>query len=169
MWPRPLYLRGYEMKSFLIKMKTKIVNNWNQLFNDPAGPHVVALSYAIGVLALMLTLPTLGLSFLLMIAIIKWTKHSMTAAIVGYFFTKLIALPLAPLELKIGKILLHENFNPHNHRWAWARGLLHKGAELVLGAGIIGIVLAIIFYFVIKQILILRLERETVRKDQTPE
>src|ERR1700737_1976771 len=146
------------MKDFLAKMKAMILKKWNELLNDSAGPHVVALSFAIGVLSLMLTLPTLGLAFLLMLAIIKWTKHSMTAALIGYFFTKLIAFPLAPLELMIGKVLLHENFNPHGHKWAWARGLLHKGAEFVLGASIIGIGLAIIFYFVIKQILILRLK-----------
>jgi uncharacterized protein (DUF2062 family) len=109
------------MKYFLAKMKAKILKKWNELLNDPAGPHVVALSFAIGVLSLMLTLPTLGLAFLLMLAIIKWTKHSMTAALIGYFFTKLIAFPLAPLELMIGKVLLHENFNPHGHKWSSKR------------------------------------------------
>ncbi|TVY11289.1 DUF2062 domain-containing protein [Paenibacillus cremeus] len=155
------------MKPFLATLKAKIVKNWKELLSDPAGPHVVALSYAIGVLALLLTLPTLGLAVLLMIATIRWTKLSMTAALIGYFFTKLIAFPLAPLEIMIGRVLLHEDFNPMNHRWEWARGLLRKGAELVVGASIMGLGLAVIFYFVIKQILILRIKREAKKKNQS--
>jgi|GEM_PF-3587564 len=154
--------KGYKVKlkvkQFIAKMKHQIKVKWHELLNDPSGPHVVALSFAIGALALMLTLPTLGLAFLLMLAIMKWTKHSLTAALVGYFFTKLIAFPLAPLELMIGRVLLHENFDPNSHKWTWARGMLHKGAEFILGATIVGLGLAVIFYFVIKQILLMRLK-----------
>jgi uncharacterized protein len=149
------------MKKFITKLKTKIVSKWHELLNDPAGPHLVAMSFAIGVISEMLTIPTIGIALLLMIVIVRWLKFSMTSALVGYFFTKLVYIPLAPLELKIGKSLLHQNFDPHAHKWAWARGVLHKDAELLLGAVIIGGLLAVICYFVIRQILVLRLKRKS--------
>ncbi|NRF93075.1 DUF2062 domain-containing protein [Paenibacillus frigoriresistens] len=147
------------MKNFITKLKTKIASKWHELLNDPAGPHLVAMSFAIGVISEMLTIPTVGIAFVLMIVIVKKVSFSMTSALVGYFFTKIVYIPLAPLELMIGKTLLHENFDPHAHKWAWARGVLHKDAELLLGAVIIGGVLAVICYFVIRQILVLRLKR----------
>lgn len=149
------------MKNFIMKCKIKIASKWRELLNDPAGPHLVAMSFAIGVISEMLTIPTVGIAFVLMIVIVKWLKFSMTSALVGYFFTKIVYIPLAPLELKIGKSLLHQNFDPHAHKWAWARGVLHKDSELLLGAVIIGGALAIICYFVIRKILVLRLKRKS--------
>jgi uncharacterized protein (DUF2062 family) len=149
------------MKNLITKLKTKITSKWHELLNDPARPHLVAMSFAIGVISEMLTIPTIGIVFVLMIVIVKWLKFRMTSALVGYFFTKIVYIPLAPLELKIGKTLLHENFDPLVHKWAWARGVLHKDAELLLGAVIIGGVLAVICYFVIRQILVLRLKRNS--------
>ncbi|MDB5053056.1 MAG: hypothetical protein JWM44_1106 [Bacilli bacterium] len=149
------------MENFITKLKTKIASKWHELLNDPEGPHLVAMSFAIGVISEMLTIPTVGIAFVLMIVIVKWLKFSMSSALVGYFFTKIVYIPLAPLELKIGKSLLHENFNPHAHKWAWARGVLHKDAELLLGSVIIGGVLAVICFFVIRQILVLKLKRKS--------
>ncbi|CAM2856854.1 DUF2062 domain-containing protein [Paenibacillus sediminis] len=149
------------MKGFLSKLKTKIKSNWHLLLNDPAGPHLVAMSFAIGVISEMLTIPTVGIAFVLMLVIVRLLKYSMTSALVGYFFTKIVYIPLAPLELKIGKSLLHNNFDPYSHKWTWARGVLHKGAELLLGAVIIGGILAVICYFVIRLILVLRLKRRS--------
>ncbi|MFC5451577.1 DUF2062 domain-containing protein [Paenibacillus aestuarii] len=146
------------MINFITKLKTKITSKWYELLNDPAGPHLVAMSFAIGVISEMLTIPTLGIAFVLMIVIVKRLNYSLTAASAGYFFTKIVYIPLAPLELKIGKTLLHENFDPHAHKWAWARGVLHKDAELLLGAVIIGGVLTVICYFVIRKIIALRLK-----------
>jgi uncharacterized protein len=148
------------MNNFITKLKTKIVSKWHELLNDPAGPHLVAMSFAIGVISEMLTIPTIGIAFFLMLVVVRWLKFSMTSAVVGYFFTKIVYIPLAPLELKIGKSLLHENFDPHAHKWAWAR-ILHKDAELLLGAVIIGGGLSVICYFVIRQILVLRLKRKS--------
>jgi uncharacterized protein (DUF2062 family) len=148
------------MNNFITKLKTKIASKWHELLNDPAGPHLVAMSFAIGVISEMLTIPTIGIAFFLMIVVVRWLKFSMTSAVVGYFFTKIVYIPLAPLEFKIGKSLLHENFDPHAHKWAWAR-VLHKDAELLLGAVIIGGGLAVICYFVIRQILVLRLKRKS--------
>ncbi len=88
------------MKNFIIKLKTKIASKWHELLNDPAGPHSVAMSFAIGVISEMLTIPTAGIAFILMIAVVKWLKFSLTSALVGYFFTKIVYIPLAPLELK---------------------------------------------------------------------
>jgi uncharacterized protein (DUF2062 family) len=144
---------------FITKLKTKIASKWNELLNDPAGPHFVAMSFAIGVISEMLTIPTVGIAFVLMIVLVKWLKFSMTSALVGYFFTKIVYIPLAPLELKLGKSLLHDNFAPHAHKWLWARSVIYKDAELLLGAVIIGGALAVICYFVIRQILVLRLKR----------
>ena len=110
------------MKNFIIKMKKKIASKWHDLLNDPEGPHLVAMSFAIGVISEMLTIPTAGIAFVLMIVIVKLLKFSMTSTLAGYFFTKIVYIPLAPLELKIGKRLLRENFDPHAHKWAWARG-----------------------------------------------
>lgn len=149
------------MKNFIKKWKIKIASKWRELLNDPAGPLLVAMSFAIGVISEMLTIPTVGIAFVLMIVIVKWFKFSMTSALLGYFFTKIVYIPLAPLELKIGKSLLHQNFDPHAHKWAWARGVLHKDSELLLGAVIIGGVLAIICYFVIRKILVLRLKHKS--------
>jgi uncharacterized protein (DUF2062 family) len=146
------------MKNFLAKMKEKIVAKWHELLDDPAGAHIVALSFAIGVLAEMFTIPTLGFAFVLMIVIIKRMKLSMTSSLVGYFFTKIVYIPLAPLELKIGKFFLNSEFDPTGMKWAWLRVLLHKDAELLVGACFIGGILALICYFVIKRILILRLK-----------
>jgi uncharacterized protein (DUF2062 family) len=148
------------MKNFLLKMKTKIVKKWNELMNDPAGPHLVALSFSVGVLAEMFTIPTLGLAFVVMLVIIKLRKLSMTSALVAYFFTKIVYIPLAPLELKVGNLILDSDFDPTGMKWAWLRILLHKDAELLAGASVVGSVLALIFYFVIKQILVLRLKRK---------
>jgi uncharacterized protein len=149
------------MKNFITKLKTKIVSKWHELLNDPAGPHLVAMSFAIGVISEMLTIPTVGIAFVLMLVIVRWLKFSMTSALVGYFFTKIVYIPLAPLELKIGKSMLHVNFDPHAHKWAWARGVLRKDAELLLGAVIVGGALAVICYFVIRQILVLRLKHKS--------
>jgi uncharacterized protein (DUF2062 family) len=136
--------------------------NFIKLFRSPGGAKKVAMGFAIGFALEMLVISSASLIYILFIPIVRFSKGSLPAAVIGNVIGKLTFLPvlLLPFARKIGKLfyptkvrfghqssfsmnnILHGDFHS-------LINLLHGGIHVLIGMTIFGIILGIVSYFVI--------------------
>lgn len=126
-----------------------------QLLRAKGGPHMVALGFSIGLAIEMFTLPTGGLAFFLIFPLVYIFRASLASSLIGFLFGKIIYLPMAFLNQKVGAavlsreskhILLH--FLPH-----WLAEFLKHSLNLIVGGMIVGAALGLILYFPLRLLL----------------
>ncbi|QHT60073.1 DUF2062 domain-containing protein [Paenibacillus lycopersici] len=136
--------------------KPRSIKRWlkykyTQLMRAPGGPSIVALGFSIGIFIEMFTLPTYGLAFFLIFPLIYLFRASFAGALVGFVFGKIIFLPVAFINSKVGGAVLphhlrvHISFLPH-----WLNHALMLNLKLIVGGVIDGLVLGAIFYFPVR-------------------
>lgn len=136
--------------------------NFLKLLRSPGGAQKVSLGFAIGFGLEMLVISTASLIYILFIPIVRLSKGSLPAAIIGNVIGKLSFLPvlLLPLAKKIGKMIfpMHVridytvsfSFNSLMHGdFRGLINLLHGGIHILIGMAIIGTTLGTISYFVV--------------------
>jgi len=136
--------------------------NFIKLLSSTGGAKKVSLGFAIGFGLEMLVISTASLVYILFVPIVRLSKGSLPASIIGNVIGKLTFLPvlLLPFAKKLGKIiypikvrvghqtdfsfqkLLHGDFHG-------ILSLLHGGVHVLIGMTIFGIVFGIIAYFVV--------------------
>ncbi|AJY75836.1 DUF2062 domain-containing protein [Paenibacillus beijingensis] len=125
-----------------------------QLLRAPGGPSKVALGFAIGICVEMFTLPTYGLAFFLIFPLVYLTRASLAGALVGFVLGKIIYLPMAVLNQKMGGYIL-----PSHIRFEipfisnWLNELLLVNLKLIVGGVINGIILGTLFYFPVRMMI----------------
>lgn len=147
--------------------------NFLKLLRSPGGAKKVALGFAIGFGLEMLVISTASLIYILFIPIVRISKGSFPAAIIGNVIGKLSFLPviLLPFAKKIGKMIFPMQvkinhavpFSFYNLMHGDFRGLislLHGGIHILIGMTILGTVLGLISYFVVHHLY----EREKAKK-----
>ncbi|MDB5054680.1 MAG: hypothetical protein JWM44_2730 [Bacilli bacterium] len=134
------------------------------LFRAKGGPAMVAKGFAIGLFIEMFTLPTFGLAAVLILPLVYFLRASLPGALVGFLFGKIIYLPLAFLNVKVGRLILpkHASRDIHFHH-AWLEVVVKKEIYLIAGGIINGLLLGLILYFPVKLLLELYATR---RKDK---
>src|SRR5438105_4224751 len=82
--------------------------NFIKLLRSPGGAKKVSMGFAIGFGLEMLVISTASLIYILFIPIVRLSKGSLPASIIGNVIGKLTFLPviLLPFAKKIGKIIL---------------------------------------------------------------
>lgn len=136
--------------------------NFLKLFRSPGGAKKVSLGFALGFGLEMLVISTASLIYIVFIPIVRLSKGSLPAAIIGNVIGKLSFLPvlLLPLARKIGKAILPMRVQlGHSTPFSFQKlmhgdfngliGILHGGIHVLIGMTILGIVLGTISYFIV--------------------
>jgi uncharacterized protein (DUF2062 family) len=160
----PSYTRFQSLKRW-IRYKTL------QLFRAKGGPAIVAKGFSIGIAIEMFTLPTLGLAALLILPLVYLFRASLPGALIGFLFGKIIYIPMAFLNQKVGDWIVPEDFLSTTHfdsPWIETVFSLIRGTlDLIVGGMIVGTLLGLIVYFPIKKLLELaQAKRAEKRKER---
>lgn len=136
--------------------------NFIKLFRSPGGAKKVSLGFAIGFGLEMLVISSASLIYILFIPIVRLSKGSLPAAIIGNVVGKLTFLPviLLPFAKKLGKIIYPMKVNiGHSSPFSFHRlmqgdfsgliSILHGGIHVLIGMTIFGIVSGFISYFIV--------------------
>jgi uncharacterized protein (DUF2062 family) len=136
--------------------------NFTKLLRSPGGAKKVSLGFALGFGLEMLVLSTASLIYILFVPIVRLSKGSLPASIIGNVIGKLSLLPviLLPFARKIGNVILPMKVSiGHNASFSFKNllhgdfhgllGLLHGGFHALIGMTIFGIVLSFLSYFIV--------------------
>jgi uncharacterized protein (DUF2062 family) len=124
------------------------------LLRAKGGPANVAKGFSIGLFIEMFTLPTFGLAFVLILPLVYFTRASLPGALVGFLFGKIIYLPFAFLNKRIGHLILPKHFAHKIHfHPQWLSDIVKSGLDLIIGGVIMGTLLGLIAYFPVRWLL----------------
>lgn len=136
--------------------------NFIKLLRSPGGAKKVSLGFAIGFGLEMLVISTASLIYILFVPIVRLSKGSLPASIIGNVIGKLSFLPvlLLPLARKVGKLIYpmdvrFRNSTPFSFQnlmhgdFTGLASILHGGIHVLIGMTIFGIVLGFISYFIV--------------------
>jgi uncharacterized protein (DUF2062 family) len=148
--------------SFFQKIGRAFKLNGIKLLRSPGGSKKVALGFALGMGIEMLVISTASLIYILFVPIVRISKGSLPAAIIGNVIGKLSFLPviLLPIAKRIGKIIYPMKIKSGNHSPFSVQHLLHGdfsslvsifqgGIHVLIGMTILGTVIGIISYFIV--------------------
>lgn len=152
----------YRKYNFFEKIGRTFKLNFIKLFRSPGGAKKVSLGFAIGFGLEMLVISTASLIYILFYPIVRLSKASLPASIIGNVIGKLSFLPvlLLPFARKLGKIILPMKvkvghnipFSFHNLMHGDFHGLLsllHGGLHVLIGMSIFGLIFGFIAYFIV--------------------
>ncbi|WP_440119031.1 DUF2062 domain-containing protein [Paenibacillus sp. QZ-Y1] len=152
--------------------------NFLKLLRAPGGAHKVSTGFAIGFGLELIVISTASLIYLLFYPIVRLSGGSMPAAIVGNVMGKLTFLPiiLMPLAKQIGSWMLpahsmgqgpvHESAFMELFRgnWSAVSELLLGGLDILAGMSVLGVILGVISYFIVKFFYVRALKRRYERR-----
>lgn len=148
-------------------MKRWLKYKYLLLLRAKGGSAIVARGFAIGLAIEMFTLPTGGLAFFLIFPLVYLFRASLAGALLGFVFGKIIYIPMAFLNNKVGSLIVprlhHQDipFLPH-----WIERLLFMNLRLIVGGMIVGTILGIVLYFPLKWMLDMYTVRRKERRRQ---
>jgi uncharacterized protein (DUF2062 family) len=153
--------------------------NYKKLLRSPGGARKVALGFAIGFGLEMIVISTASLIYLLFYPIVKLSRGSLPAAIIGNVIGKLTFLPviLLPFAKKLGEWIYpaqtgQTQFREHSFTELFSgnfqvlRDILYGGLHVLIGMTIFGAILGAISYFVIYYLY--EKHKEKKQKRETP-
>lgn len=150
------------------RLKRWIKYKYLQLLRAKGGPSIVAKGFSIGLAIEMFTLPTFGLAALLILPLVYLFRASLPAALIGFLFGKVIYIPMAFLNRKVGARFVPDHFlegvHFHSH---WLNHLIHilrNTIELIVGGMVVGVILGVILYFPMKKLLTVIMERRLEKR-----
>jgi uncharacterized protein (DUF2062 family) len=144
---------------FVKKSRVSGITRWfklkyNHLLRAKGGPAIVAMGFSIGIFIEMFTLPTFGLAAILILPLVYFMRASLPGALVGFLFGKIIYLPFAFLNKKIGHWILPKHFAQNIHFYPiWLSDIVQNGVYLIIGGIIMGAILGLAAYFPVRWIL----------------
>lgn len=140
---------------------------YNLLLRAKGGPAIVAKGFSIGLFIEMFTLPTFGLAAVLILPLVYFLRASLPGALVGFVFGKIIYLPIAFLNKKIGHWVLPKHFARKIHFFPhWLSDIVKDGLYLIVGGIIMGAILAVLAYFPVRWILGMYASRRKEKRKQ---
>ncbi|PYI57422.1 DUF2062 domain-containing protein [Paenibacillus flagellatus] len=135
------------------------------------GAAKVAAGFSIGLAVEMFTLPTFGLAFFLIFPLCYLFRASLAGALIGFVFGKIIYIPLAFVNARVGALIVPERFNewisflPH-----WLEKMFYVNAKLIAGGMVDGALMGLLVYVPIRSLLQLytrrRSEKRRIRREQ---
>ncbi|MEH6953237.1 DUF2062 domain-containing protein [Neobacillus drentensis] len=136
--------------------------NFIKLLRSPGGAKKVSLGFAIGFGLEMVVLSTASLIYIVFLPMVRMSKGSLPAAIIGNVIGKFSFLPvlLLPFAKTIGKLIYPFN-GQIGHKTPFSVegllqgdfhglvSLLHGGVHVLIGMTIFGIILGVLSYFLV--------------------
>lgn len=148
--------------NFLQRQSRAFRLNFIKLFRSPGGAKKVSLGFAIGFGLEMIVISTASLIYLLFYPIVRLSRGSLPAAIIGNVIGKLTFLPvlLLPVAHRLGRFIYPVKIEgarmPHHVFKALLSGnfqvltdILYGGMHVLIGMSIFGACLGIVSYFVV--------------------
>jgi uncharacterized protein (DUF2062 family) len=137
--------------------------NITKLLRSPGGARKVSLGFALGLGLEMLVLSTGSLIYILFVPIVRLSKGSLPASIIGNVIGKLTLLPviLLPFAKKLGKLIFPMKVHLGHHKSSFSFqklfhgdfhslvSILHGGIHTLIGMTIFGMILSICSYFIV--------------------
>ncbi|MBL0385693.1 DUF2062 domain-containing protein [Tumebacillus sp. ITR2] len=151
------------------RLKRWLKYKYLQLLRAKGGPSKVAMGFSIGLAIEMFTLPTFGLAALLIIPAVYLLRGSLPAALLGFLFGKIIYLPMAFLNRKIGALIVPDNLlaGVRFHHLHWLNHFIHiidEALDLIVGGMIVGAALGLIAYYPVRKLLQIYMERRLEKR-----
>ncbi|MGG4395628.1 DUF2062 domain-containing protein [Paenibacillus thiaminolyticus] len=141
-------------------MKRWLKYQFLKLVRTRGAAEQVARGFCIGLAVEMVTLPTAGLAFFLIFPLVYMMRGRLAAALIGFVFGKLIYIPIAVVNERVGHWILPMHWTVHAAALPdWLNRLLTINMNLIVGGMIDGAMLALLLYIPMKQILLTVQER----------
>jgi len=131
-----------------INLFRKLKLQYLKLVRMKSAPSIVARGYAIGTFVEFITLPTLGIAFLLLYPFSKIFKASFAASLIGYVVTKTYVWLFLYWNFYVGNLILNAKFKMA------IGGLKSNSISFFLGSSVNGLLISIVSYFLIYYFLI---------------
>jgi len=153
------FIRGLKYK-FLVLMRNKGAST------------VIARSFAIGMFIEFITLPTMGLAFLLLFPLVRFTRSLFSVALVGFATGKLLIPLFLVFNYKVGYFFVHTGVGngptlQATSFFSW-EAFKEKGLAFLTGSGVNGVWVALIFYAVVYWAIgAYRKRKETLRQQRS--
>lgn len=145
-------------------MKRWLKYQFLKLIRTRGAAALVARGFCIGLAVEMFTLPTAGLAFFLIFPLVYWMRGRLAAALVGFAFGKLIYIPVAVVNERVGHWVLPLHWTVHAAALPdWLNRLLTINMKLIVGGMIDGALMALLLYVPMKRFLLAMQKR---RRDQ---
>jgi uncharacterized protein len=142
------------VKKKQLRFDWKKIRRWTKykyllLLRAKGGPSIVAKGFSIGLAIEMFTFPTGGLAFFLIFPLIYLLRGSLAGALIGFVFGKIIYIPFAFLNKRVGAFVVPKGFKRYliHHLPNWLSEIIRGSLDLIFGGMIVGAVLGIIVYF----------------------
>ncbi|RNB87815.1 DUF2062 domain-containing protein [Brevibacillus fluminis] len=136
------------------KLYRKFKFEYYKLMRMKGAASIVARGFALGIAIEFITLPTIGLVFLLLYPLNVLFRGSFSAALIGFVIGKLV-LPIFMIpNMKLGSYILGQSASNHvDHGgagfWAFIAWMKKYGLAYFTGSAVMGIFAAIVSYFLV--------------------
>lgn len=139
------------------RLKNKWLLQYHKLIQSPGTPSMVARGFALGMFVEFITLPTLGIAFLLLYPLTIPLRTSFPVALIGFLFGKLIVPFFLFWNYKLGSLLLDMkavgwDFSVQSlfSLAAWKeRGLALLSGSSLVGLGVAGICYVMVYVLLV--------------------
>ncbi|MCY9516651.1 DUF2062 domain-containing protein [Paenibacillus apiarius] len=136
-----------------------------KLLRTSGGAAQVAKGFCVGLFIEMFTLPTAGLAFLLLFPLVYMLRGRVAAAFIGFVLGKVIYIPVAVLNERVGHWLLPSHWTvSFSVLPEWLNHVLTINMYLIVGGIIDGALLGFMLYFPVKQGLLFMQERRRQKR-----
>lgn len=109
---------------------------------------MVAKGFSVGLAIEMFTLPTIGLAFFLIFPLVYFLRASFAGALIGFVVGKIIYIPFAFMNNKVGGWFVGDRFAEHIHFLPdFVEKVLLINMKLIVGGVVDGAILGILAYF----------------------
>ncbi|MEB3102451.1 DUF2062 domain-containing protein [Ferviditalea candida] len=148
-------------------MKRWLKYKYLLLLRAKGGPSMVAKGFSVGLAVEMFTLPTMGLAFFLIFPFVYIFRASLAGALLGFVFGKIIYIPFAFLNSKVGGLLVNHHFMKYLHFFpGWMEKVIFVNMKLIVGGIINGTLLGLVMYFPVKTLLQFYADKRRDRRKQ---
>lgn len=151
------------------KIYRKLKLEYYKLIRMKGAPSYVARGFCIGIFVEFITLPTFGLAFLLLFPLIKLFRASLPAGLIAFVIGKLVLPLFMVLNYNLGYAIVGKSLNTqlvHDHEPWWLTCLIwmkEKGLAYFTGSAVMGLIVAIVSYFLVFAALQLYRSKKTRR------
>lgn len=149
------------------KVYRKIKYYFLKLLRLRANPSIVARGFALGILIEFITLPTLGLAFLLLYPLAIFLRANFAASFIGFISGKFLMLFFLYWNYRVGNLLVGTKISEeveHISHFISLAMLKEKGLAFFLGSIVNGFIVALISYIIVYYLLLLYKKRSIAKK-----
>lgn len=150
------------------KWARRLKLEYYKLVRNKGASSLVARSFAIGMFIEFITLPTMGLAFLLLFPLIRLFRGSFPVSLIGFTLGKFIVPFFLVLNYKVGAMLLdlEASFPASAEPFFSVQSLKENGLVFLTGSALDGFAFAVLCYGLVYASLVLYRKRKEIRRLQ---